>query len=300
MENRITIEGLYKAGYNAHRNTSFEPERRAENLVKEYEAQLNEDLQTIPEAEKEKYIENYKKHLFSWLSAKSQCISSMITGPANFPVRRAEKANRSEHNRYTEFSEWRTKVLKSIAKKIEDSKPEDVKEAEAWQCLERNIRRSAAVIEGVNNGTQPYSKQLLVSSIYTKVETYAKHGNVGIVDLAIALMRELNQKSSIITERHKFFKLPELAKAMNEREEKLKKLESQEIPFEGGKVVKNFAEDRLQIIYDSKPEDAVLTKLKQNAFRWSPRFGAWQRQLTVNAFHAVIRVVPLKLEQLRY
>jgi len=95
--------------------------------VKEYEAQLNEDLQTIPEAEKEKYIENYKKHLFSWLSAKSQCISSMITGPANFPVRCAEKANRSEHNRYTEFSEWRTKVLKSIAKRMEDSKPEEIK-----------------------------------------------------------------------------------------------------------------------------------------------------------------------------
>jgi len=299
MENLIKIEGLYNAGYNAHRNTSFEPERRAETMVKEYEAQLNGDLQIIPEAEKERYIENYKKYLFLWLSAKSQCISSMITGPSNFPVRRAEKANRSEHNRYTEFSEWRTKALNAIAKKIEESKPEEVKEAEAWQCLERKIRRSAAVIEGINKGIEPYSKQLFVTSIFTKVETFAKHGDVGIVERAISLIRELNQQSSIITERHKFFKLPELAKAMNEREEKLKNLESQEIPFEGGKVVKNFAEDRLQIIYDSKPEDAVITKLKQNAFRWSPRFGAWQRQLTVNAFHAVIRVVPLKIEQLK-
>lgn len=300
MENLIKIEGLYQAGYNAHRNTSFEPERRAENMMKEYEAQLNGDLQIIPEAEKERYIENYKKYLFSWLSAKSKCISSMITGPANFPVRRAEKANISEHNRYTEFSEWRTKALNAIAKRIEDSKPEEVKEAEAWKSLEREIRSSAATIEGINNGTQPYRKPLFVSSIYNKVETFAKHGNVTIVERAISLIRELNQNSCIITERHKFFKLPELAKAMNEREEKLKKLENQEIPFEGGKVVKNFAEDRLQIIFDSKPENATIVKLKKNAFRWSPRFRAWQRQLTVNAFHAVIRVVPLQLEQLKY
>lgn len=300
MENLIKIEGLYKAGYNAHRNTSFEPERRAENIVKEYEAQLNADLQTIPETEHERYIENYKKFLFSWLSAKSQCISSMITGPANFPVRRAEKANRSENMRYNDFVEWRTKALKAIAKKIEDSKPEEVKEAEAWKSLEREIRRSAAVIEGINKGIEPYSKQLFVSSIYNKVETFAKHGDVGIVERAISLIRELNQQSSIITERHKFFKLPEMAKSINEREEKLKKLENQEIPFEGGKVVKNFAEDRLQIIFDSKPENAAIIKIKQNAFRWSPRFGAWQRQLTANACYAVVRVVPIKIEQLRY
>ena len=56
MGNLIKIEGLYKAGYNAHRNTSFEPERRAENIVKEYESQLNGDLQTIPETEQERYI----------------------------------------------------------------------------------------------------------------------------------------------------------------------------------------------------------------------------------------------------
>lgn len=263
MENLIIIDGLYKAGYNAHRNTSFEPERRAETMVKEYEAQLNGDLQTIPESEHERYIDGYKKHLFSWLSAKSQCISSMITGPANFPVRRAEKANRSENNRYTEFTEWRAKVLKSISKKIEENKPEEVKDAEAWKCLERDIRRSASVIEGINKGIEPYSKQLFVSSIYNKVETFAKHGNVAIVERAISLIRELNQQSSIITERHKFFKLPEVAKAINEREEKLKKLESQEIPFEGGKVVKNFTEDRLQIIFDCKPENATIIKLKK-------------------------------------
>ena len=131
MENIVKIEGLYKAGYDAHRNTSFDPEERAKNIVKEYEAQLNGDLQTIPESEQERYITNYKKYLFSWLSAKSRCISSMITGPANFPVRRAEKANHSEHNHYCKFTEWRAKALKAIARKTEESKPEEVKEAEA-------------------------------------------------------------------------------------------------------------------------------------------------------------------------
>ena len=42
-----------------------------------------------------------------------------------------------------------------------------------------------------------------------------------------------------------------------------------------------------------------ISNLKHNGFRWSPRFSAWQRQLTDNAFYAVTRVVPVVIEQLR-
>ena len=50
------------------------------------------------------------------------------------------------------------------------------------------------------------------------------------------------------------------------------------VEFEVGKIVQNFAENRLK-----------------NAFRWSPRFGAWQRQYTNNAIAAAKKV----LEQIK-
>lgn len=295
----ISLEEYWEAAYRAFYWSSFDPERSGERTIISYENELNNDLKDMPVEQHERYINNYKKYFSAWLHAHSDCASSAITGGSGFNTRRAEKANSRERARMGDFIEWRERALKAIAKHIEDSKPEEVKRAEVWAKLEESIRDSAATIEGINKGTvRGYNKALFVSSIYNKIETYAKRGDVYIVDLAIALIRDLNQYSSIITERHKFFKLPELAVSAQEKLSDLNKAESIEVPFDGGVVVKNFAENRIQIIHDSKPEPDVIQNLKRNGFRWSPRFTAWQRQLTNNGIHAVCKVVPVTYDQL--
>lgn len=60
--------------------------------------------------------------------------------------------------------------------------------------------------------------------------------------------------------------------------------------FDGGKAVPNKAANRLQLIFDGKPDDETRDALKRNGFRWSPRFGAWQRQLSGNAIRAAKRL----------
>jgi hypothetical protein len=120
-----------------------------------------------------------------------------------------------------------------------------------------------------------------------------------MVERAIALVRELNQQSTIITERHKFFKLLEVAQNTKERAEAKASKEPTQVPFEGGVVVKNFQEDRLQIIFNEKPSQDVISKLKRNGFKWSPRFMAWQRQLTLNSFYGAAEVIPVTIEQLK-
>jgi predicted GH43/DUF377 family glycosyl hydrolase len=60
--------------------------------------------------------------------------------------------------------------------------------------------------------------------------------------------------------------------------------------FDGGKVVVNTDENRLQIIFESKPDENVRGELKSNGFRWAPSQGAWQRQLTDNALRAARRM----------
>lgn len=59
-----TIEGLYELAYRAYSNLSFDPEKRAARIVSDYEKQLSEDLETIPENEQEQYIANYKNICF--------------------------------------------------------------------------------------------------------------------------------------------------------------------------------------------------------------------------------------------
>jgi hypothetical protein len=243
----------------------------------------------MPEEEKERYISNYKKYFSAWLSACSGCASSAITGGSGFNVRKAEAANNREHARMEDFIQWREKALKAIAKRREENKPEEQKRNEAWKYLERDILSSAATIHGINTGVERgYNKALFVSSIYGKVETYAKRGDAEMVQRAIDCIRKFNETMSVvITERHKFFKLLEVAEANREKLSDKAEKESTEVEFKGGKVVNNFQENRIQLIFDEKPTADIISQLKRAAFKWSPRFGAWQRQMTGNAVYAV-------------
>lgn len=54
-------------------------------------------------------------------------------------------------------------------------------------------------------------------------------------------------------------------------------------PFEGGTIVDNVEENRLQILFSEKPEAETRAKLKSHGFRWSPRAGAWQRMRSNSA-----------------
>lgn len=61
--------------------------------------------------------------------------------------------------------------------------------------------------------------------------------------------------------------------------------------FKGGNVVQNTSINRLQIKFDSIPDAATRAKLKSEGWRWSPREGAWQRQLTANAESSAKRIL---------
>lgn len=60
--------------------------------------------------------------------------------------------------------------------------------------------------------------------------------------------------------------------------------------FDGGRVEANKADNRLQVFFDGKPDEAARDELKANGFRWAPSVGAWQRLLNDNAYHASDRI----------
>ena len=118
---------IHDLAYRAHSNTSFSPEKRAERQVSDYFLTLDQFKEWLEktavegidkDAELERFTENYRKALISYLHAHSNCISSMIAGLVNFPVRRAEKANRSADNRLHELCEVEERARKSIIKRI--------------------------------------------------------------------------------------------------------------------------------------------------------------------------------------
>ena len=65
--------------------------------------------------------------------------------------------------------------------------------------------------------------------------------------------------------------------------------------LQNAEVVANAEANRLQIIFADKPDEALRGLLKKRGFKWSPRFHAWQRQLTSNAVHAAKEILTANL-----
>ena len=106
--------------------TSFDSRGRAERVIKEHENMLSDDLEKVPESEKENYINKFKEKLASWLAAESRCASSVVAGASKFNVYKAQKANDIAHKRYGEFLSWREWTLKKIEKQKEIKSIEQV------------------------------------------------------------------------------------------------------------------------------------------------------------------------------
>lgn len=48
---------------------------------------------------------------------------------------------------------------------------------------------------------------------------------------------------------------------------------------------------RLQLFFDGKPDEETRDIVKKHGFRWSPKNGCWQRQLTTNGKYALKEVI---------
>ena len=84
-------------------------------------------------------------------------------------------------------------------------------------------------------------------------------------------------------------------KRLNDRITELERAAAQETKthvFAGlCSVVENVEANRLQFIFEGKPDAATRQILKDHAFRWAPSQGAWQRQLTNAARHSANCVI---------
>lgn len=299
------LEDFRKQAYNAYCGISFSPGKRAESVVVDYSEQLEDDLSKMPESERERYVQNYRKHLSAWLGAMSRCLSSMITGPANFPVRRNQKANDVEHKRSVEFTEWRERALRAIEKQRLANRSENEVGDEIWNRMKKGIASSAATILQIDLGESFYTRALFVNSITGTIKTWAKNGRVDLVKKGLAYVKELNEWAKekggkdIIAAKNGIWELEQAAEVA--REEKVdaavRENETQEFTFPNTlgtiEIIKNYKIDRIQIMFPGKPSEEIRGILKGSgaAFKWAPSEGAWQRQLTRNAEYAVEQLI---------
>jgi diguanylate cyclase (GGDEF)-like protein len=269
----------YDLAYAAHSNTSFSPEKRAgrvqqdyvQHLTAVYESLLplakNDEQKAVLATEIERYRQGYIEREKAILSAQSRTASSMITGPANFPVERNRKRLATVDKRTTEFLEWDKKAQASIAKKLANAATPEEKAADAWSDLKQEIDR--VLFEG-------FSPSLLAK----RIDRRARNGEAEIVARAVEYIREEQAKlpKLLYTPRHYIWKLGAAAQTAAAAE-KPTGIDTVAV-FEGARVVNNKDAERVQIDFAEKPNAETIARLKKNAWKWSPSNGVWQRKNT--------------------
>lgn len=299
----MLLSNLTDLAIRAHNWTSFDPEKRGANLVKEFSTELSGDLQTIRnfaakyqaedklDAALDRYEEKYRNYFTGWVYAKSRCFSAMITGPAKFPVRRHEKANNAERGHYEKFREWREKALKGIEKsfkpevtvdgelsRYEKKLAELQKLQEAMKAANIIIRKAAPTMvdQLLALGFSPESVRSLITPDFMNrvgFPPYRLQNNLAMIKDTERRLGAMRQRKQAITATG----------------------ESSEVTIGEVRVVFNTAADRIQLLYQGKPDAETIGKLKSNAFRWSPSNKAWQRNLNTAGRWAAERVLGCEL-----
>lgn len=278
--NTLLLQDFKEKAIRAHNWTSFSPEKRGETMVNQYSAQLAEDLaelkaQGIDSETLTAYEQRYKSLFGAWLNAKSNCISAMITGPARFPIQKAEKANRSEQKHYDIFQQWREKAKKAIVKKTQPEKTYN-SEIERYKQELDGMRKNHELMKAGNIAIKKAHKDKTDISQYL-IDTFGIKPHM--IDWTMKFGFGLQNNNANMK------RIEARIKELEAKEQNRQNEPEKEFSFNGGKVIINYEADRIQIKHDSRPNQEVTTLMKRNGFKWAPSNQAWQRQLTANAIY---------------
>lgn len=282
----------------AYAGISFTPERRGDSDLQEMQneiAAFRADLEPLARNDAQKEIlanecafyagslrDRYRK---LW-AAKSRTISPMITGPANFPVRRNNKRMETERRRLEELCELPGRARAAARKRILAARTPAEEMEDEWLLLRRKIRSNLETVAAIDSGELPYYRSAFTNSIKGRLDRMAGHGQIELVRRALEYIKtNQNPKRPFFAARNGVWKLVETAKA--EAAKPVQTGEETIAEKNGVTIINNHDEERVQIFFPGKPDAETRARLKGRGFRFSRRNGnAWQRKNTANGIFA--------------
>lgn len=152
-------------------------------------------------------------------------------------------------------------------------------------------RKARRLHEQANNDMRKSIELSKKSEYYEERAKNAENSNViynddpdAIPKLKDKLERLENQRASIKAREHETWELTNIGANIRETKLRIKRLEEQETlvfpdtEFKGGKAIHNKEINRIQLLFEGKPDEEIRNQLKHNGFHWSRREGAWQRE----------------------
>ncbi len=290
FENDISIA----LATSAHRGTSHTPERRGEQEIAGYAAQLRADHQLFSDRVSDEnraafedafreYRLGFAAKFRAYLAAKSRCVSTMIAGPSNFNTLRAQKSSDTADKRGVELAEYRARALRPLhAIVFPNEAPVASGDTDAVERLraklaqaekfQANAKKINAAIRSAGTGRRDPLRALMTIG-YTEAQAAEflapdPLGRVGVPDYRIknngAEIRRLKARIASV----------EAAKARPDVED-----------YHVATMISiklAHSENRVRLTFPGKPDARTRAQLKTNGFRWAPSVdgGVWQAYIT--------------------
>lgn len=228
------------------------------------------------------YARKLAENMNSSFSIEARVPSILITGGSNFPVRKKEKQNAARDRNMEEWND-----ILGLLDKIRSTGMGGISadDPQAVQKLEAKLEKLQA--------SQDTMKA--VNAYYRKHKTLDGCPNLSAESIE-KMKAEMSSQWHIEDKPYPSWALSnnnaEIRRVKGRIAELTRKQETAYAgwEFDGGRVEANREDNRLQIFFEEKPDEKTREALKESGFRWSPKAGAWQRQLNDNAIYAADRL----------
>lgn len=240
-------------------------------------------------------LDRYARRLAEYYNAyyrnEAACPSILVSGGSNFPVRKKEKQN---SRRETLLQEW--KDIQGILDKIRSigTGAIDFADPHAREMLVERLESAKALYESKKQANAYYRKHKTLDGCpgitpkdrewLTRPGVFARGDGspltlYGVPFPAYDLQSDNAKIKKYAARLEEYDKLQAQRDADNDAE------------FDGGRIVRNVEQNRLQIFFDEIPDEDTRAALKSHGFHWSRRNEAWQRQLTRNAIYDAKKIL---------
>ncbi len=254
----------------------------AEHQKKRVDPMYHEKIDSLVDTYARKLAENMN----SSFSIEARVPSILIAGGSNFPVRKKEKQNAARDRNMEDWNE-----IQGLLDKIRSTGMGGISadDPQAIQKLEAKLEKLQAAQDTMK----------AVNAYYRKHKTLDGCPNLSAERIE-AMKAEMSSQWHIQDKPYPSWALSnnnaEIRRIKGRIAELTRKQETAYAgwEFDGGTVEMNREDNRLQIFFEEKPDEQTREALKENGFRWSPKAGAWQRQLNDNAIYAADRLSCIK------
>ena len=254
----------------------------AEHQKKRVDPMYHEKIDSLVDTYARKLAENMN----SSFSIEARVPSILIAGGSNFPVRKKEKQNAARDRNMEDWNE-----IQGLLDKIRSTGMGGISadDPQAVQKLEAKLEKLQAAQDTMK----------AVNAYYRKHKTLDGCPNLSAERIE-KMKAEMSSQWHIEDKPYPSWALSnnnaEIRRVKGRIAELTRKQETAYAgwEFDGGTVEANREDNRLQIFFEEKPDEKTRETLKENGFRWSPKAGAWQRQLNDNAIYAADRLSCIK------